>query len=58
MVGLGNVKLISCLVLHGKKFDGWCAKIILFFKKIVNEQNEFSFLFYQFVMEKLFYEIM
>ena len=27
---LGNVKLISCLALHGKKLNAQCAKMILF----------------------------
>ena len=42
---LGNVKFISCLALHGKKFNARCAKIILFsFKESRYTKRNFLFI--------------
>ena len=55
-VCLGNVKLISCLALRGKKFNVRCTKIILFSLKKVHAWKGIFFLFYQILIETLFYE--
>ena len=51
-----NVKLISCLRLHGKKINAQCAKIILFLQKKVDARKGILFLFCQTAVEALFYE--
>ena len=52
----GNVKLISCLALHGKKCNAKWAEIILFLLKKVDVRKGIFFLFYQIVIETPFYE--
>ena len=55
-VKLGNAKLISCLAIHGKKSMRDALKSFYFRLRKVNAQKGIFFLFYQIVMETLFYE--
>ena len=54
LYSIGNVKLVSCLTLHGKKSMRNVLNHFIFIKNKFDVRKRIFFLFYQIVMESLF----